>query len=254
MKALKRAGVYAAVVAIWFALWAIPSYLTNNELILPTPTDVFSRLGELLVTLDFWGSMLKSLLRVLGGVVSATILAVIAGALGARFKFVRTLLYPFNEVVKATPIVSFIFLAYIVFGKSIGLLPVFIVMLIVFPVVYGAILSALMNVDRELLEVSDVFGCTRWERLRYLWIPTAMNSFVTSFSTALGLGWKSGIAAEALVATPALGGIGSDIAQAKTYIETVDQFAYTLAIIVISIAIGLLFSSGMKRLKEKIGE
>ena len=181
MKALKRAGVYAAVVAIWFALWAIPSYLTNNELILPTPTDVFSRLGELLVTLDFWGSMLKSLLRVLGGVVSATILAVIAGALGARFKLVRTLLYPFNEVVKATPIVSFIFLAYIVFGKSIGLLPVFIVMLIVFPVVYGAILSALMNVDRELLEVSDVFGCTRWERLRYLWIPTAMNSFVTSF-------------------------------------------------------------------------
>ena len=253
MKALKRAGVYAAIAAVWLVLWAIPSYLLNNELILPTPTDVFSRLGELLVTASFWGSMLKSLLRVLCGVVLATLIAVLAGALGSRFKLVRALLYPFNEVVKATPIVSFIFLAYIVFGRSIGLLPVFIVMLIVFPVVYGAVLSALMNVDRELLEVSDVFGCTGWERLRYLWIPTAMNSFVTAFTTALGLGWKSGIAAEALVATPALGGIGSDIAQAKTYIETVDQFAYTLAIIVVSIAIGLIFSAVAKRLQEKLG-
>ncbi len=252
MKIAKRAGGYLAFAAIWLALWAVPSYIVGDELILPTPPDVFMRLGELVMMPSFWVSMLKSLARVMGGVVSATVLAVAGAALGARFKFVRTLLYPFNEVVKATPIVSFIFLAYIIFGKSIGLLPVFITMLIVFPVIYAALLDALMNVDRELLEVSEVFGCSRGEKLRYLWIPMALNSFVTAFATALGLGWKSGIAAEALVNTPALKGIGSDIAQAKTYIETVDQFAYTLAIIAVSIVIGLLFSAGMKKLKEKI--
>ncbi len=252
MKILKRAWAYAAVTAIWLALWLVPSYLIGNELILPTPPEVFCRLGELLVAAGFWLSVLTSLARVLGGVLLATLLAVLASALGARFRFVRTLLYPFNEVVKATPIVSFIFLAYIIFGKSIGLLPVLITMLIVFPVMYSALLDALMNVDKELLEVSEVFGCSRGEKLRYLWIPTALNSFVTAFSTALGLGWKSGIAAEALVATPALQGIGTDIAQAKTYIETIDQFAYTLAIIAISIVIGLLFSLSMKKIKEKI--
>ncbi len=248
----KRAGLYAAVALIWLALWALPAYIVGDALILPAPPDVFARLGKLLTETGFWMSMLKSLARVLGGVVGAAVPAVACAALGARSKFVRTLLYPFNEIVKATPIVSFIFLAYIVFGKSIGLLPVFITMLIVFPVVYAALLDALMNVDRELVEVSEVFGCTRGEKLRYLWIPTALNSFVTAFATALGLGWKSGIAAEALVNTPTLEGIGSDIAQAKTYIETVDQFAYTLAIIAVSIVIGLLFSFAMKKLKEKI--
>ncbi len=252
MKIAKRAGLWAAVALIWLALWALPSYIIGDELILPTPPDVFLRLCGLFTAASFWMAMLQSLLRVIAGVVGATVLALICAFLGASFKFVRALLYPFNEVVKATPIVSFIFLAYIIFGRSIGLLPVFIVMLMVFPVIYSAVLDALMNVDKELLEVSRVFGCTRGEKLRYLLIPTALNSFVTAFATALGLGWKSGIAAEALVATPTLQGIGSDIAQAKTYIETVDQFAYTLAIIAVSIVIGLLFSLGMKRLKEKI--
>ncbi len=251
-KIAKRAGLWAAVALIWLALWTIPSYLVGDALILPTPPEVIKRFGELLTMPSFWASMLTSLARVLGGAVGATALAVACAALGARFRFVRTLLYPFNEVVKATPIVSFIFLAYIIFGRNIGILPVFITMLIVFPVVYVALLDALMNVDRTLVEVSEVFGCSRGEKLRYLWIPTALNSFVTAASTALGLGWKSGIAAEALVNTPTLQGIGSDIAQAKTYIETVDQFAYTLAIIAVSIVIGLVFSLGMKKLKEKI--
>lgn len=252
MKTLKTAALWFIVIIFWLLLWILPTLIVKNELILPPVPLVFSRLLKLAVTKDFWLSIMFSFIRVLSGVLLATVLAVSAAACSYRFRIARMLLYPFNEIVKATPIVSFIFLAYIFFSKKAGLLPVFIVMLMVFPVVYSAMLNALRTVDRELVEVSDVFGCTRAEKLRYLWIPTAANAFISSCGTALGLGWKAGIAAEALAATPALIGIGTEIAEAKTYIETADQFAWTFIIIIISIIISLLFNLAMKKIADKI--
>lgn len=252
MKIFKSVLIYAAGLAFWIMLWAVPSMLIGDPLILPKPTDVAVRAVQMAANGDFWLSVGASLLRVLAGVLIGAAAAVIFAVLASVSKIIRALLYPFNEVVKATPIVSFIFLAYIVFNKNIGLLPIFIVILIVFPVIYSAVLNELMNIDRELTEVAAVFGCSRFERLRYITIPTAINAFVTACTTAMGLGWKSGIAAEALAAAPALPGIGTELAEAKTYIETLDQFAWTLYVIVISIIIGALFSFAMRRLEKRI--
>ena len=233
-------------------LWLIIASIVAKEIILPPPGLVFKRLFLLAGTEEFWKTVGTSFVRVISGVIIAIVLAVIAAIGAARFKAIHVLLYPFNEVIKATPIVSFIFIAYIIFQKKIGLLPVFIVFLMVFPVVYSSMLNAIKNVDRELIEVSSVFGCTWLEKIRYIWIPTVLNAFITSASTSLGLGWKAGIAAEALAASPNMVSIGTELSEAKTFIETVDQFAWTVAIIIISIIIGLAFSAVMNKVKEKI--
>lgn len=252
MNFLRKAVVTIAIAAFWLLVWILIASLASNELIFPSPLLVFEKLIELAATSDFWEAVGASLLRVIGGVTFAALLAVIAAALAARFGMVRKFLFPLNEIVKATPIVSFIFIAYIVFNKSIGLLPVFIVMLIVFPIIYGALLNAFDNVDRVLIEVADVFGATGREKLRYLWLPTAFSAFTSSASTSIGLGWKAGIAAEALASAPALISIGTQIATSKTYIETIEQFAWTVAIIILSVLIELIFSFAMNKIKAKL--
>jgi NitT/TauT family transport system permease protein len=256
MKLLKKAVGYSLSGLFWLGLWLLIASIVNKEVILPAPDIVFKRLFEFAFSpetkKEFWDTVLNSLLRVTVGVFSGIILATVAATLTSKFKVLHYLFSPFNEVVKATPIVSFIFIAYIIFQKSIWWLPVFIVTLLVFPVVYSALTNAIENVDRELLEVSEVFGCTRLEKLRYLWVPSVSGAFITSSYTALGLGWKAGIAAEALASSPSLVSIGTEISEAKTFIETVDQFAWTVAIIIISIIIGILFQALAELFKKKI--
>ena len=255
MKTLKKAVGYSLSGLFWLALWLLIASVVNKEVILPSPNVVFERLFELATSSEtkkeFWSSITASLVRVVMGVVLGIVSATIAAICASKIKAVHYLFTPVNEVVKATPIVSFIFIAYIIFQKAIWWLPVFIVMLLVFPVVYASVLDAIQSVDKELVEVSEVFGATWIERLRYLWIPSVSRAFITSSYTSLGLGWKAGIAAEALIASPSLISIGTELSQAKTFIETVDQFAWTVAIVLISIVIGVVFQVIAESFKKK---
>ena len=252
MSILKKLAKYAAIAAIWLAAWWGISLLVGNDIIFPSPAGVLGKLGELIILPEFWLSILYSLIRILFGLVMATLAAILLSALAFRFKLVKDFLKPALAVVKSTPVVSFIFIAFVAFSQNFNALPAFIAGLIVFPVIYESILSALQATPKELIEVSDVFGCTFYERLRYLWIPSALPAFITSSKTSIGLAWKAGVAAEALVAIPTMLSIGTEISQAKTWLETTEQFAWTLVIIILSLSIEIIFSFVAKEITDKI--
>lgn len=73
------------------------------------------------------------------------------------------------------------------------------------------------------------------KRLRYIYLPAVRTHFTAALITGLGFAWKSGISAE-VIARP-LRAIGTDIANAKVYLETEDLFALTLVVILISLLI-----------------
>ena len=64
-------------------------------------------------------------------------------------------------------------------------------------------------------------------------------------STALGLAWKSGVAAEVL-AVP-LHSIGANVYRSKLYLETTDLFAWTVTVILLSMLISKLLCVLIKR-------
>ncbi|MCI8808361.1 MAG: hypothetical protein HFF21_09565 [Oscillospiraceae bacterium] len=69
--------------------------------------------------------------------------------------------------------------------------------------------------------------------------------FAAGLSTAFGLAWKSGVAAEVLC--PPVQAIGSRIQQAKAALETPDLFAWTLTIVALSLALEKLLRRGLGR-------
>jgi len=72
------------------------------------------------------------------------------------------------------------------------------------------------------------------KRIRYIFIPSVMPSLVSAASVAVGFAWKSGIAAEIIGLIR--GSIGNELYKAKLYLETPKLFAWTITIIIVSVA------------------
>ena len=136
-------------------------------------------------------------------------------------------------LVKSTPVASFIILALIWIGR--GILPAFISGLMVLPVVWANVSAGIAAQDPHLLELAQVYGFPRVRVFRRITVPTVLPYFRSALSSALGLGWKAGIAAEVL--TVPQNSIGKMIYESKLYLETTSLFAWTLAVILLSLVI-----------------
>jgi len=109
---------------------------------------------------------------------------------------------------------------------------------------YTNVLQGISNTDRKLLEMMNLFHVTLWRRIRYLYFPQVLPYFRSACSIALGLCWKSGIAAE-VIGIPK-GSIGEKLYSAKIYLMTGDLFAWTIVIILVSILFEKLFLKGLR--------
>ena len=176
-----------------------------------------------------WGILLGFLL----GAVSSVVLAVAA----ERWAWVEALLSPVMQLVKATPVASFIILALVwVRGSSLSVLISF---LMVLPVLYGAVRTGIRAADPQLLEMAKVFRLPLGRRLRAVWLPAVLPAFRQGCSVALGICWKSGVAAE-VIGLPN-GSIGDALYRAKITLSTGELFAWTFVIILLSAAFEKLF-------------
>ena len=160
-------------------------------------------------------------------------LGVLLAALTEKSRAARLLLAPLMTVIKSTPVASFIILALIWLGRDI--LPMVITGLMVLPVVWANVSAGIAGQDPRLLEMAAVYQLSRISVLRNITLPTVLPYFRSALSSALGLGWRAGIAAEVLT-VPQLS-IGRRIYESKLYLETTELFAWTLTVILLSLLI-----------------
>ena len=123
-------------------------------------------------------------------------------------------------------------------------------LLMVLPVVYTNVLEGIRAADRKLLEMAQVFSLTPAKIIRYIYLPQILPYFQAACGTALGLCWKSGIAAE-VIGIPS-GSIGERLQQAKVYLDTPDLFAWTLVIVLLSLSFEKLFLFLLKKLALRL--
>ena len=176
-------------------------------------------------------------------------LAVALAALSARFAPVRELIAPLAAAVKAVPVVSFIILALVwVDGGSLSLL---ISGLMAFPPIYGNVLEGIAQTDRQLLEMARVFRVPWRRQLWGVWAPAVLPYFRSAVSLAIGLCWKSGVAAEVIGLRT--GTVGERLYAAKVYFQTADLFAWTAVIVALSVVMERLILRGVDALAGKVG-
>lgn len=235
---IRKACKWLGIAFFWLALWWVAAtFGVKQELLLPSPIRVLSRLGELMSQGEFWVSTATSLCRIFGGIFCALILGILCGILTAHSTFLHELLSPILAIIKATPVASFIILALVWISR--GKLPAFIAALMVLPIIWTNIEQGIRQIDPKLLEMAKVFRFSRTKRLVHITVPSVLPYFIAACRTSLGLAWKAGIAAEVL-ATPK-NSIGKELFQSKTFMETTDLFAWTVTVILLSICMEKLF-------------
>ncbi len=233
MKTLKKIGRALLVAAFWLGVWALAAHRFGKPLLFPSPLSVLKTLGELLQTKQFYIATGTSLINILLGTLSAILFACILAVITSRIRFVRDLIHPVMAVVKATPVASFIILMLLFLGPI--KVPAFITFLIVLPIVWTNLDQGIENIDPQLSEVARMYRFSLLKRLRILILPSVKPYFLSACKTAIGLAWKAGVAAEIIAMPPQT--IGTMIGEAKLYIMSAEMFAWTLTVVLLSLAI-----------------
>ena len=238
----KHTEIRLWAVLLWVGVWqlaamALAAAYPHGKLLLASPVSVLLRLGELAVTSAFWRTVGWSALRIFGGFLLSTALALLLASLAAKHHRFRELMAPPVAAIKAVPVASFIILALVwLNSRSLSL---FISALMVFPPVYLNVLEGIRRTDRQLLEMARVFRVPFFRQLRYLYLPQVLSYFRTAVSLGLGLCWKAGAAAE-VIGLPS-GSVGERLYTAKVYFQTPDLFAWTAVIVAVSVLFERLF-------------
>lgn len=235
----------ALVALFWLVLWQVIATLVNKPVLFASPAQTVKALLLLLPKKTFWQAAVSSLLRIAAGFFLALILGLLVGVAAWRWAPLRSLLSALLTFLKSVPVASFIILILVWFGS--GSLTVIVSAIIVFPLIYFATVNGLSSADRSLLEMARVFRVNSLRTVMSIYRPAVMPYLLNACSSALGMCWKAGIAAE-VIGTP-LHSIGAQMYDAKLYMDTAALFAWTAVIIFLS----LLFEKLVIRLLRKIG-
>jgi len=220
------------------AKWALPAVImvlaiagwgwivTANEIphyILPGPGRVWDSL------VDDWGTLINSAYLTGWITLCALVLAVIGGAgLAILFNQSRLLelsFYPYAVILQVTPVVSIAPLIFIYVENRIAgvLLCAWIVAF--FPVLSSTTLG-LNSVDHNLRDLFRIYGASRWQKLRFLQLPSALPYFLGGLKIAGGLSLIGAVVAELVAGTGGVGlGLASRIQEAGYRLDIAKMFA-----------------------------
>lgn len=196
-----------------------------------SPALVLQRICALGATAEFWYTTGLSLLRIGAGFIFGVVAGTVLAVLTTRFKTMQYLFSPVLSIMRATPVTSFILLAFV--WITAAHIPTFICLLMVAPIVWKNVSQGIAQTDSQLLEMAKVMEIGTLATVTKIYVPSVKPYFTAACTTALGLAWKAGVAAE--VITHPKYGIGSEMYFSKVELETADLFAWTIVVIILSV-------------------
>lgn len=250
----KKAIKVICIAAFWIFVWEAASRIVsrNNNLlilILPSPFTVFKKWFELAFTQKFLTAEFYTLARIFLGFISGVVLGFLFGILTHISKTFSALISPILKIIRAIPVVAIIILLYLFFNSS--TLPVIIVSLMVMPIIWQTVHDGLNNTDIRLIEMGNVFLLPNTKILFRIKIPQIIPNLITSVTNALGLAWKSGVAAE-VICLPKTS-LGTILWQSKGNVNYDEVYAVTLTVVVLSIIIEFFIKYLCKKYISKNG-
>ena len=247
MKHLPTWSKKTFIIAFWLILWQLASMIIKNRILLVGPLDTLKALSILIVSADFWAAIWFSFARISMGFFIAFFAGLLTGTLAYWKPIIDEFLAPPIHFMKSIPVASFVILALIWTGSE--NLSVFISFLVVYPVIHVNTLAGLASTDPKLLEMARVFRVPIWRQAMAIYRVSLYPYLASAMKTALGMGFKSGIAAE-VIGVPS-GSIGEGLYMSKIYLSTAELFAWTFVIICVSVLFEKIFLLLLRKLAGK---
>ena len=170
----------------------------------PPPSVIFATFVDLARTGELQRHTLVTLARVAAGFGIGVVVATILGAAAGYSAWVRRLLDPSFQALRAIPSIAWVPLFILWLGIFEASKVTLIAAGVFFPVYLG-LMGAIQSVDRKLVEVGRAFRLSDFQMVRRILLPAVLPAYVISLRSGLGLGWMFVIAAELMGASEGLG-------------------------------------------------
>lgn len=248
MSETRRWLLRAAAVLTWLLLWQLAAWAIAEPVLLPLPLRVFVRFFELVVTARFWTMAMLTSGRIVLGFLIAFFLGVLLAIAATSNRLIQTFLWPPLAAIKSIPVASIIVLLLVVLKPD--SLPHAVAALLVLPLIYTNTLTALQNVDRNLLEMATSFGLDRRTVFFAVYLPALRPLLTAAAGTGAALFFKAGVAAE--IITVPMRSLGASIYEARIHLATEDLFAVTIAVVILGALFEYLVRQGLKILFRRM--
>ena len=245
---LIRFSLYVSSIILWIIIWHFAALHIDKEIFLPTPKRVFDVLmHNLLPSETFRLSVISSLWNIGYGFLIGLACGLILAILASISYLIEVFLWLPIKIVKTVPVASFVILSLLWIDSED--LAVFIPAIIVLPTIYINTLTGIKETNSKLLDMAKIFKIPFLKRIFSIYIPSTLPYFLSASSLAVGMAWKSGVAAE--VIGLAKNTIGNELYKSKLYFMTAELFAWTIVIVLLSIMCELIIKSVIKLFNKK---
>jgi NitT/TauT family transport system permease protein len=244
---LMRILVPVLIGIVFLGIWEfLVRWLEIPKFALPPPSMIFDSL------INDYETLSASMLRTLEITIAAFLIALVMGISGAilftQSRLFEIGLFPYAVVLQVTPIISIAPLILIWVGLDHVERALLILATIVafFPILSNTTFG-MKSVDHNLLNLFDLYGASRWQRLRYLQFPSAMPYLLGGMKISGGLALIGAVVAEFVAGSGTGTGLAWRIIESSNRLNIPRMFAalFLLSGLGIIIFFGL---SGVERL------
>ncbi len=203
---LGPAGPMLSIIVL-FASWELIARSGRfNAYLLPALSVVLLRVGEDIVTGEFFLKIGATLYRLLAGFGIAAVCGVSIGIMMTRYRLVRWFFDPVVSVGFPMPKVAFLPIFMLWFGAH-DISKIVLIAFACFFAIAANTIAGTQGVDRQLIWSARSLGASEGKILRTVVLPAALPQILTGFQIALPLGMIVTIVAEMLMGGMGLGGV-----------------------------------------------
>jgi NitT/TauT family transport system permease protein len=198
--------------------WQVPVY------VLPGPAAIARAFAENFASL--MTALLSTLTVTLEAFLAACLLGLFAAIAFSESRLLERTLYPYAVILQVTPVVAIAPLILIWVGfERINLALVIIATIVAFfPVLAGATLG-LKSADFDLVDLTRLYGASRWQILWRVRLPTALPYLLSGMKTAGGLALIGAVVAEFVAGSGTATGLAWRIVESGNRLEIATLFA-----------------------------
>lgn len=192
---------------------------------------IFTLVGFLFIDyLGYWYPMLQMLSLVLTSVLFAVALGVPLGIWGSQKATVRKIINPILDLMQTMP--AFVYLIPAIFFFNIGVVPGVVASVIFsMPPTIRLTMLGIEQVPKDLIEATEAFGSTSWQRLSKVQIPLAKPTIMAGINQSIMLSLSMVVIAS-MVGAP---GLGEQVYRAVTQLKTGVGVEVGIAIVIVAI-------------------
>ena len=224
------------VIVLWFF---ISLFFNTNGGIFPSPIETFGKFGVLLADPYSYQCLGHTFLRMIIGFAISFLFALIAGIFAGNHQWLYDFLKPLMTVIKSIPTVALVFLFVVMVTPRNA--PIFVVIIICFPILYEAVVNGIKRADKEIVQASEVDGANYIAKVLYIKLPLSIPYIIVGIASSFSLSFKIAIMAEVITGYTR-NGLGSVIhyVQQEDPTNLTGVFAYSLFAIIFMLLFSLL--------------